>query len=155
MAFQLWMQLIPLFIMLLRLGKVTIIRKSLCDLTKAFDCMIIYADDVTIYTSNINLDVINVQMNEALDNAAIWFHANYLSLNIDKTQSLVLTLKDTKQELNSAKLLGFNLDPKLTWEMHTTNICSILSRIIFLIRAIKNKLPKECTRNVYFALFQT
>lgn len=44
-----------------------------------------------------------------------WFGANRLKLNDEKTQTLLRYLKLDSLEKESVKLLGFWIDPKLSW----------------------------------------
>lgn len=51
-----------------------------------------------------------------LSAANIWFSANMLQLNVDKTQQNLFTLKhDASEDFEAVRLLGFWLDPQLSW----------------------------------------
>lgn len=57
--------------------------------------------------------------------------------------------------LPEVKLLGFIIDPKLTWEKHTMKVCTKLSRTLHLFRKLKPMLTKQYLLTVYFALFHS
>ena len=101
--------------------------------------LILFADDTTNlinYHPNDNLAEI---INQTKVNIENWFLANRLSLNDSKTQSLNFTLRHTNAGVqcdSNVKFLGVVLDAGLTWEEHVTQLCSKLSKIIYLIRML-------------------
>ena len=49
-----------------------------------------YADDTALYYSSADIDVIVQKLNEDLENVRIWLMKNKLSLNVKKTEFMVL-----------------------------------------------------------------
>jgi len=90
-----------------------------------------YVDDKTLVHIEKLFAALMEVMSRALDQAADWFRANFLSLNTDKTQTLVLTLTDLDQESSNVKVLGIILDSKLTLSSHIEFVCNRLARVIF------------------------
>jgi hypothetical protein len=78
-----------------------------------------------------------------------------LFLNVNKTQTLVVGLRQVSEGARNARLLGITLDQRLTWIPHIENVCSKLSRVIYLLRNLKDLVPKHYLRMCYFAFFQS
>lgn len=115
----------------------------------------LFADDTTTYDTHDNITNLNQQAAAANNNLKQWFTANKLSLNDDKTQHLLFTLKplDTKNE--PIKFLGVVLDIRLTWEAHVVSLCKKLSSKIYLIRQLKSLVSDQVLKTAYFGLFQS
>jgi hypothetical protein len=88
-----------------------------------------------------------------MSEATKWFSTNGLVLNNDKTQSLVFSLCNTACSNDTIKLLGFELDHKLSWEPHVLATLGKLSKAVYMLRKIKALIPKEHITPAYFALF--
>lgn len=133
------------------------------DLPSSLSCnSIIFADDTTLYSSspNSNFDELSLTMSNAVIESNIWFRANGLSLNEGKTQNILFTLSKNPLSLElgdntNVKLLGIVLDPSLNWNPHIQIVCSRLSRVIFLLRQLRNVLPNNFLKNAYFAFFHS
>ena len=61
---------------------------------------ILFTDDTTLYVSSKNLDVATCSMIEDLTILQDWFNANKLTLNLNKTVSMLLTRKKVHIILN-------------------------------------------------------
>lgn len=86
-----------------------------------------------------------------------WFASNKLKLNEDKTQLLLSTLgRQIPDEENlPVKLLGFWLDQKLNWDHHIAQTCTKLSRVVFLLRKLRDVVTERYLVTVYFSLFHS
>ena len=51
--------------------------------------------------------------------------------------------------------MGIFLDHNLTWMSHIKHISSKLSRVLFLLRELKDFVPNEHVKSAYFAFFQS
>ncbi|PSN55673.1 hypothetical protein C0J52_03183 [Blattella germanica] len=60
-----------------------------------------------------------------------------------------------KNIFDSLKFLGIRLDDNLTWSSHTEDVSSRLSRVIFLLRNLKNFITPVYARSAYFSFFQS
>ena len=132
-----------------------------------------FADDTSLYLSDSNIENLysnaNIQLNQLYD----WFCANRLSLNPNKTKFIIL--RTPKQLPNttglklcidgipltqiganftekSTKFLGLHIDELLSWKPHLSHINKKISYAIFVIKQVKNFLPMECLRTLYFAI---
>ena len=109
-------------------------------------------------------------MQDDLNNILKWFNDNDLKLNESKSN---LVLFGSKQKLNSLSLtaqfqvfinnhllkpinsvnfLGVTLDKHLSWDEHTVNICSKVSRILGQLSGIKFLLPSNVRKIIYQSL---
>ena len=118
-----------------------------------------FADDTTFYSSGKSLRLIECEINHDLEIVSDWFRANKLTLNVDKTVSMVFAPKkncDKQIEVKlcdqilpvptSAKFLGIWLDNNLDWNKHHSAIFSKLKQNTGLLRRCKNSLT-----SIYFA----
>ena len=100
-----------------------------------------YADDTSISYSSKNIDELNETLNSDLDSLKQWLEGNKLSLNVIKTQAMVIgsrpNIKKMSDKLvptpsfaignshievvDNAKYFGVQLDKHLVWDEHTIN----------------------------------
>ena len=97
-----------------------------------------YADDTTIYTCDMNLRDITHRLEHDCSVALEWFSDNFMKLNADKCHHLVLgkssddpvTVRIGNSEIvNSSeeKLLGVQIDNKLSFDNHVSKLCQKVS----------------------------
>jgi hypothetical protein len=53
------------------------------------------------------------------------------------------------------KLLGLHLDEHLSFDYHCDTICTKLAKSNFILNRIKNFMPKESLRTVYFSMIHS
>ena len=125
-----------------------------------------YADDTNVIVSHANLPDLITTVNRELDNMSLWFKANKLSLNIDKTNYIIFKNRHSNRVYNDlnicidgieisrvsyTKFLGVLLDDSLTWSKHTSNVVNILSKYCGIMYRLKDILPS----NTLFSLYNT
>lgn len=115
---------------------------------------VIYADDTTLMCANKDVNQLLSNTTLVQEKAFEWFSANKLCCNADKTQYLTLGLLNTV-DLNSVKLLGFQIDSKLNWSLHISNVCRKVSRVSYLLWKLKNFVSSNYLRVTYFGFFQS
>ena len=90
---------------------------------------ILFADDTNLFYSHKNERILNETLNLELKKLSIWFRANKLSLNVNKTKymkflstprkrvcDMNLFLDDYNiEKVNKIKFLGVIIDDKLNW----------------------------------------
>ena len=103
-----------------------------------------YADDASISFAVSNQNDLETKINMELDNLNLWLKANKLSLNVAKTEFMVIgsrqklqTQKDSTidshikgREINKVdytKSLGLYIDNNLTWKKHISEISKKIS----------------------------
>lgn len=123
----------------------------------------LYADDSTILWVGKNAIELQNYINEDLTKVKEWTDANFLSLNVSKTNIVTFKcyLGDVKlgnQAVNRVsvnKFLGLYIDSKLKFEMHITNLTKKLASNCYAIRIIANDLDLETVRSAYFSLIES
>ena len=105
-------------------------------------------------------------MNGELRNVRKWLDANYLALNIDKTnfvifhspQKIILDaviLKIGKKKIrnkNCVKFLGVLLDSGLSWKHHIAELSKKLARTIGIFYKVRYLIPLETLKILYNSL---
>jgi len=135
-----------------------------------------FADDTTLYMSNSNLRALFLEANEQVSKLFDWFCANRLSLNPTKTKYIII--RPHQQQCNftglnvainstilkrigndceekSVTFLGIFIDENLSWKYHMAHVNKRISSALFSIKQVKNILPKDCLRALYFALIHS
>ena len=96
----------------------------------------IYADDVVIYSSHSNIQILNDTMQSNLTRVFNWYTNNKLTLSVDKCSTMLindktnddvdkLTIhlgKDKLEQVSVMKYLGLYIDDDLKWEAHVSNL---------------------------------
>ena len=88
-----------------------------------------FADDTTVYVQNDSIDCALEILNTELAKVALWFDSNKLTLNVNKTQMIMLSCKkiltpqnevilrnEVVQLVNKVKFLGMLVDQHLNWK---------------------------------------
>ena len=119
-----------------------------------------YADDTNLALKSKNISQLTEALNDDLRNLHLWLKGNKLSLNVAKTQSLVIStgynqaaMKDQAVTLaldicdepaevaENIKYLGVYIDRSLDWKKHIQEISKKVSRSLGVIRYCKRFLP--------------
>lgn len=114
----------------------------------------IIADDASMITSSKKMEALLEASDIILNDTSNWFLCNSLHLNKDKTQKLFFSkssdLKVLKRE--SSKIRGETFDDNLSWAPHVNNLIKLLSKNVYAFRHLRNILPLDALRSVYFTL---
>ena len=127
---------------------------------------ILFADDTNLLCSNIDMKSLIDTINSELCFIKTWFHANKLSLNLDKTSYIVfhsirknipkhnnLVIGTTHiQRESSAKFLGIQIDETLSWKTHIIYKCNQIVKTISVLSRLKHTLPSNILLTIYNAL---
>ena len=105
------------------------------------------------------------KVNKELRNLHLWLSVNRLSLNIDKTNFVIIhpynkplkynvTIKIHKAicEKKSIKYLGVLIDSTLSWKEQISNISNKLSRAIGILYKLRPFINTKIMTNIYYAL---
>ena len=94
-----------------------------------------YTDDTNVTFAASDMLVLETQINTELKSINLWLRANKLSLNVAKTEFMIISSRQKLQSLNDktininvegvkinqtdhSKALGLNIDENLSWKEH-------------------------------------
>ena len=143
------------------------------DLPNCFDisCTKMFADDTNITVPGCTFAELEQATNSELNNLYNWLKANKLSLNIAKTEFMVIStrqkfLAENCSEINiqldghpisrveHTKSLGLNIDDRLSWSNHIKDLCRKISSAIGTLRRIRPLISQSTAVQIYNALIQ-
>ena len=146
------------------------------DLSNALNGNVLsFADDTTIYISDINIVTLYQKANSTVKMLKDWLDVNKLFLNIDKTKYMILGPPKRKynndnlhiqiegknilqvgnnQTETSIKFLGIHLDENITWKKHMQYINNKITNTLFVMNKVKHLIPRHSLETVYYALIQ-
>ena len=131
--------------------------------------MTIYADDTSISFTARSVNDLNLTMNKELDSLRKWLQGNKLSLNVLKTQAMVIgsrpnlkkistklveapscSIGGSKVEMvDNVKYLRVQIDRHLSWEEHIHFVRSKVSLAIGFLKYAKKLLPQDTLCKMY------
>ena len=125
---------------------------------------ILYADDTSLFSLPAVLDT-SVNVNIELAKVSKWLSENRLSLNVDKTKSMMfrninkhvvfpqLEINGSKIEfVDKFKFLGFIVDEHLSWKHHIDHIHKKVMSAVGILYRMKHFLPVSVKLMIYNAL---
>ena len=143
------------------------------DLPNCLDisCAKMFADDTNITVPGCTFAELEQATNSELNNLYNWLKANKLSLNIAKTELMVIStrqkfLAENCSEINiqldghpisrveHTKSLGLNIDDRLSWSNHIKDLCKKISSAIGALRRIRPLISQSTEVQIYNALIQ-
>ena len=130
-----------------------------------------YADDTNISFQSNKLDELEDLMNIELGNLKEWLNVNKLSLNVAKTEFMVIGSRqrlatfdgheinvfvgnDQIERVNSSKSLGLKIDENLTWKRHIDEISKKVSAAISALKRIRSYISQDTAARVYQGLIE-
>ena len=128
------------------------------------------SDDVR-YSS---FEDIDQTLNSELNNLKLWMQGNQLSLNVLKTQAMVVGSQPKAKKITDkivdhpqffiggsqvenvdrAKYLGVIIDKNLNWEEHISNIRTKVSRAIGFLKNSRKVLPQNTLSKMYSGIVE-
>ena len=128
-----------------------------------------FADDTNLLFADKSLKKIQKFVNLDLKLLCCWLKANKISLNASKTELIVfrdprrksgheLKIKiDGKKLVPSkfVKYLGILIDCHLTWNVHTVELKTKLSRAVGMLSKIRHYVKIETLINIYYGIFSS
>ena len=129
-----------------------------------------YADDTSLTFASVDLKHIDDCLNYDLNRVYIWLSANKLTLNLTKTEFMLVASRQKLstfseipsfsindhpvKQVSSVKSLGVHIDQNMSWECHIQNICKKIASALGAIRRIRHLIPFNILINVYDSLVQ-
>ena len=129
---------------------------------------ILFVDDATVVIKGKYINQLFQKMTEELYKLIEWFNVNKLSLNLTKTNCMLIkshteanlpAIPELKIGSNVIKLvkhtkfLGMHIDDCLNWTEQYKHVSSKLGRANYMLNAVKNFMPTSCLRQLYHSLF--
>ena len=129
-----------------------------------------YADDTNLSVAGTLVKDIETRLNLELENVHVWLRANKLTLNVKKTEYMLIgsykritnvqnentmEIKIGNKEINrtkSTKSLGVIIDEHLVWKEHIDSISIKASRAIGVIRRAKKYVRQDTLELMYHSL---
>lgn len=130
---------------------------------------ILFADDTNLFFTSKNLNYDIDLINDSLDLVKKWCFSNKLTLNVDKTNYLIIKNPQNKFELckeikmdgspiahaDYIKFLGITIDKSLNWSAHINNLRSQLHKTVGLIYYASGFLPVNVLLMLYNSLINS
>ena len=125
---------------------------------------ILFANDSSVFFSHKNPNALLETVNLELKLVEEWICANKLSLNLNKTQCMLISNsiselpgsvyinKTVINLIDSSKFLGFIIDNKLSWKEHNLYSSKTVSRNNGIINKLKMSFPKYISKSLYSTL---
>ena len=131
----------------------------------------LFADDTNITAAGNNIKEVEGAINSDLENLYKWLTANKLSLNVTKTEFLLIgsnqILKSISnhqhnisiaenqiKQVSDSKTLGIIVDENLNWKKNTDNICKKITSGLGAVRRIKEFVDQKTLLSIYNAIIQ-
>lgn len=127
----------------------------------------LFADDTTVFITGDRGCQLASFMTKELMHLCTWFHANFLSLNPNKSCYIIFTgpriiIPDDPnfeiliesypiKRVSHVKFLGIILDEHLTWRKHIDLVHGKSAKMIGIMRRLKHALPSNTIRTLYNA----
>ena len=126
----------------------------------------LFSDDTNLTASGDSMNDAEFAVNSDLENLRNWLIANKLSLNVAKTEFMLIGSKrmikdshpnifiENKQikQVYKCKTLGIIVDQHLSWKSNTKNICKKITAGISALRRIKPFVDKDTLISIYNAI---
>ena len=129
-----------------------------------------YADDTHLTYAGDNVENIQSCLNHDLANVNNWLIANKLTLNMTKTEFMLIgsrqrlnTLTDSPtptingtpiNQVPTAKSVGVHIDNKLNWSSHVNKLTKKIASGIGAIKRVRHLVPQTTLHLIYRALIQ-
>ena len=131
----------------------------------------LYADDTTLYFIHTSQEIIEQNLQAALNELQLWCKSNGMMLNSAKTKVMFVTTNQKRHRLDNDKLklfyndeelqaidndkiLGVFVDNNLTWSGHVKHVTKKITSNIWLLSKIKAFLSKEHRVQFYKSYIQ-
>ena len=131
----------------------------------------IFADDTQIATSSFKISELQNQLAEDIENVIQWMADNKLSLNVLKTDFIIVGPRSKMRDLEETlcitiqneniyrapfvKSLGFFIDENLDGGDHVSHVFKKVSSGLSILKMSKNYLPQGTLKILYNSLIET
>ena len=128
----------------------------------------IFADDTNLRLSAQTLTELRLALTPELNNLSCWLKANKLSLNVAKTELMIIGSRQRLsaqcddveiriddqiiKRVDHTKSLGLTIDAQLSWGKHVEEICKKVSSAIGALKRVRPFISKETVIQIYNTL---
>lgn len=124
----------------------------------------LFADDACFNFAHHNSNILEQQVNQELEKISTWFQDNKLTLNVEKTNFMLIHRRNQPIELNlklngikitqkdQIKYLGIFIDEKLNWKPHINSCITKLNKCMWAITKLRPYTSLSTLRLVYYSL---
>jgi hypothetical protein len=122
----------------------------------------LFADDALFYVHGTDIESINSKLQNSIDSIADWYRRNKLSLNVKKSNVMIIHRKKNIQDtidvtinqnkliqIDSVKYLGLHIDSKLQWQHHVNNMCKNLTKKLAMMNRSAKFVDKQTMIQIY------
>jgi hypothetical protein len=127
---------------------------------------ILFADYTSIIVKNSNFKDFQINMAAAFETINTLFKVNSLTINIEKTHYIQFKARNTPSyvinincnndlitSVDNIKFLGMHLQDSINWNCHIEHILPKLSSACYIMRNIKQIMPLNTLKTVYYSYF--
>jgi hypothetical protein len=131
-----------------------------------------FADDTTIHTDATDIPTVASSLQNSVDDLMTWTEYNHMALNPSKTEVMLITTRQKRQNLTNSlphiiigdkplkevpnhKLLGVTIDNNMSWSEHVKILSKSIARKTFQLSRIKNYLNLHTRKLFYTAYIQS
>ena len=130
-----------------------------------------FADDTNLTLSAKTLTELKLALTPELNNLSCWLKANKLSLNVAKTELMIIGSRQRLsaqcddveiriddqiiKRVDHTKSLGLTIDAQLSWGKHVEEICKKVSSAIGALKRVRLFISKETAIQIYNAFLIT
>ena len=124
----------------------------------------LFADDTLLYFTKKPCDL-EKHVNIELDKIQRWLDVNKLSINVSKTNYIIISPKLKERykfqikleehllcQTETHKYLGIIIDEKLSWKPHLSAVASKLAKLCGLFYKLRLYVDKQVLKEVYYTL---
>ena len=124
---------------------------------------ILFADDMTMYLTGQSPEQLIQNANSELEKLYEWCLCNRLTINANKTNFMLFTINQslnlprlhinnqTISRTDTIKFLGVTYDDALKFKCHINDLTLKISRHIALLYQIKDFMPEDVIKSIYYA----
>lgn len=125
---------------------------------------ILYADDTNLFFEAKDLNMRINDINAELKLVETWCNSNKLTLNLNKTNYIVLKTHQNRKILQknclmvgsnfihdekTIKFLGVEIDTQLTWKVHIEKLCAKIRPFVGLLYKCSKYFPRKVLKTIY------
>ena len=127
-----------------------------------------FADDTGLTAYGKSIEGIELGLNEDLEKIRLWLQANKLSLNVAKTEYMLIGSRQSLAKLpleptiyvlgvsrikrvRGTKILGVYIDESLTWSKHIEEIAKTITAGISALKRLRDFASRDVLVSVYNA----